>query len=152
MLQTRYFVWKLFPWARTVIEVKWGMEVKLGVGWWTSSGRFTLGDSCFPIYEGVSKSFRTESITKYILTKVNTRWEATQRVMAAKLTRLTHQMAIQVHLVAESCTICNSRSRRPVRKFLDTPTCTGKESRVGPEGRSGCGGEGKDGKDVCSCL
>jgi hypothetical protein len=25
-------------------------------------------------------------------------------------------------LVAESCTICSSRSRRPVRKLLDTPS------------------------------
>jgi len=41
--------------------------------------------------------------------------------MAAKLTRLTHKTAIQLHLVAKSCTICNSRSRRPVRKVLDTP-------------------------------
>jgi len=42
--------------------------------------------------------------------------------MAAKLTRLTHKIAIQLHLVAESCTICSSRSRWPVRKFLDTPS------------------------------
>jgi hypothetical protein len=47
-------------------------------------------------YEGVYKSFRTESLTKY-------------------------KIAIQLHLVAESCTICSSRSRRPVRKLLDTP-------------------------------
>jgi hypothetical protein len=40
--------------------------------------------------------------------------------MAAKLTRRTHKIAIQLHLVAESCTICSSRSRRPVRKLLDT--------------------------------
>jgi hypothetical protein len=40
--------------------------------------------------------------------------------MAAKLTRLTHKIAIQLHLVAESCTICSSRSRRPVQKLLDT--------------------------------
>jgi hypothetical protein len=52
----------------------------------------------------------------------NTRSEATQRVMAAKLTRMTHKIAIQLHLVAESCTICSSRSRRPVRKLLDTPS------------------------------
>jgi hypothetical protein len=38
--------------------------------------------------------------------------------MAAKLTRLTHKIAIQLHLVAESCTIYSSRSRRPVRKLL----------------------------------
>jgi len=36
--------------------------------------------------------------------------------MGAKLTRLTHKIAIQLHLVAES----SSRSRRPVRKLLDT--------------------------------
>jgi hypothetical protein len=41
--------------------------------------------------------------------------------MAAKLTRLTHKVAIQLHLVAESCTICSSRSRRPVQKLLHTP-------------------------------
>jgi hypothetical protein len=61
-------------------------------------------------------------ITKYTFTTINTRWEATQRVMAAKLTRLTHKIAIQLHLVAESCIICSSRSRRPVRKLLDTPS------------------------------
>jgi hypothetical protein len=42
--------------------------------------------------------------------------------MAAKLTRQTHKIAIQLHLVADSCTICSSRSRRPVRKLLDTPS------------------------------
>jgi hypothetical protein len=47
--------------------------------------------------------------------------EATHRVMAAKLTRLIHKIAIQLHLVAESCTICNSRSRQPVQKLLDRP-------------------------------
>jgi len=35
-------------------------------------------------------------------------------------TRLTHKIAIQLHLVSENCTICSSRSRRPVRKILDT--------------------------------
>jgi hypothetical protein len=51
-----------------------------------------------------------------------TRWEATQRVMVAKLTRLTHKIAIQLHLVADSCTTCSSRCRRPVRKLLVTPS------------------------------
>jgi hypothetical protein len=69
---------------------------------------------------GCIQSFRTESITKYTLTKINTRWEVTQRVIAAKLTRLTLKIAIQLHLVAESCTICIYCSRRPVRKLLDT--------------------------------
>jgi len=45
-------------------------------------------------------------------------------VTEAILIRLTHKIAIQVHLVAESCTICSSRSRRPVRKLLDTPSYT----------------------------
>jgi hypothetical protein len=75
------------------------------------------------MYEAVSKSFRTESITKYTLTTINTCWEATQRVMAAKLTGLTHRIVIQLHLVAESCIICGSRSRRPVRKLFDTHSC-----------------------------
>jgi hypothetical protein len=57
-----------------------------------------------------------------IIIIISTRWEATQRVMAAKLTRVTHKIALQLHLVAESCTICSSRSRRPVRKLLDTVT------------------------------
>jgi hypothetical protein len=72
------------------------------------------------VYEGVSKSFRTESITK--TTTINTRLEATKRVMMAKLTRLTHKMAIQLNIMAESCTIHSSCSRRPVRKLLDTPS------------------------------
>jgi len=42
--------------------------------------------------------------------------------MAAKLSRLTHKIAIQLHLMAQSCAICSSRSRRKVRKLLDTPS------------------------------
>jgi hypothetical protein len=74
------------------------------------------------VYEGVSKSYRIKLITKYTHTTINTGWEATQRVIAAKLTILTHRIAIQLHLVAESCTICSSRSRRPVRKLFDLPS------------------------------
>jgi hypothetical protein len=44
-------------------------------------------------YEGVSKSFRADSITKYTLTYGINRWEATQSAMAAKLTRLTYKIA-----------------------------------------------------------
>jgi hypothetical protein len=51
------------------------------------------------IYEGVSKSYQTESITKCKLTTINTSREATQRVIAAKLITLTHKIAIQLHLV-----------------------------------------------------
>jgi hypothetical protein len=42
--------------------------------------------------------------------------------MVAELTILTHKIAIQLYLVAESYTICGSRSRRPVRKLLNTPS------------------------------
>jgi len=42
--------------------------------------------------------------------------------MAAKLTRLTHKIAIQLYLMTDNCTICSSRSRRPVRRLLDTPS------------------------------
>jgi hypothetical protein len=73
-------------------------------------------------YGDVSRSFRTDSTTKYTLTTINARWEATQRVMAANVTRLAHKIATQLHLVAESCIICSSRSRRPVLKRLDTPS------------------------------
>jgi len=66
------------------------------------------------IYEGVSKRFRTESIMKYTLTMVLL-LKSNIKVMAAKLTRLTNKIAIQFYLVAESCTICSSRYRRPVR-------------------------------------
>jgi len=72
-------------------------------------------------YEAVYKIFRTELIKNYTLTTINRRWEATQRVTAAKLTRLTHKISIQLHIVARSYTISCSWSRRPVRKLLDTP-------------------------------
>jgi len=42
--------------------------------------------------------------------------------MAAELTRLTHKIVTQLHLVAESCTICISHSRWLVQKLLDTPS------------------------------
>jgi len=51
----------------------------------------------------------------------NTCSEAIQRIMVTKLTRLTHKIVIQLHLVAESHTICSSHSRWPVWKLLDTP-------------------------------
>jgi hypothetical protein len=79
--------------------------------------------SIFQQYEGISKSFRTKPITKQKkTTTVNTGWEATLSITAAKLARLTHKIAIQLHLLAQSCTISSSRSRRPVRKLLDIPS------------------------------
>jgi hypothetical protein len=54
-------------------------------------------------------------------TMTNTK-EATQRVMVAKLNRLTHKIAIQLHLEAESCTRAVQFSLQvPVQKLLDTP-------------------------------
>jgi hypothetical protein len=50
--------------------------------------------------------------------------------MAAKLTRPTYKIAIQLRLVAESCTICSSRSRRSVRKLLDIPSYMERERRL----------------------
>jgi hypothetical protein len=71
--------------------------------------------------------------------------------MASKLTRLTHKIAIQLHLVAESCTISSSRSRRPVQELLDTPSYGSKFKGApkyrqhgdlgGPQTRSGRGDE-----------
>jgi len=43
--------------------------------------------------------------------------------MAVKLTTLTHKIAIQLLLVAESCTICSSRSR-PSGNFWIHPRVT----------------------------
>jgi hypothetical protein len=42
--------------------------------------------------------------------------------MATKRTRLTQKLAIQLHIVVETCTICSLRSRPPVRKLLNTPS------------------------------
>jgi len=47
------------------------------------------------------------------------------KVMAAKLTRMTYKIAIELHLVAESYTICSSPSRLPVKRLLDTPSYVG---------------------------
>jgi len=72
------------------------------------------------IIRGSIHTFLDWVITKYTLTCGITHWEATQRIMAAKLIRLTHKLTIQLHLVAESCTIWSSSSRRPVPKLLYT--------------------------------
>jgi len=41
--------------------------------------------------------------------------------MEAKLTRLTHKIAMKLHLVAESCTFCSSRSSGQSRNFWIHP-------------------------------
>jgi hypothetical protein len=81
-------------------------------------------------HEGVAKSFRTESVRKYTLNFGITRCCPLQRVMAVKLTRLTHKMMTQLHLVAENCTIRSSRSKRPDRKLLDTHSRTRTRTRA----------------------
>jgi hypothetical protein len=111
-------------WGKTYCYVPNGKYSALRrVKWEGHLGFYTTSN--FVIYKGVSKSFRTQSLTKYTLTTINTRWEAAQRVMAAKLTTLTHKIAIQLHLVAEICNICSYRTRRPVWKLSDTPSFTG---------------------------
>jgi hypothetical protein len=57
----------------------------------------------FCCIRGFIQKFPDWVITKHTLTAINTRWEATQMVMAAKLTRLTYKTSIQLHLMAESC-------------------------------------------------
>jgi len=54
--------------------------------------------------------------------------------MVVKVTKMTHKIAIQLHLVAENCTIIwSSRARRSVRKLLDTPSYVG-TGRSSPRG------------------
>jgi len=56
--------------------------------------------------------------------------------MATKPTRLIHKVVIQLHLAAESCTICSSRSRRQVPKLMDTPSYTGLLKIIGVKSRT----------------
>jgi hypothetical protein len=42
--------------------------------------------------------------------------------MVTKLTRVTHKIVIQLHLMADSYIIYSFRSRRPARKLSDTPS------------------------------
>jgi hypothetical protein len=69
----------------------------------------------------MSLKFRNSCRLHYTCTTVNTLEEAIQRVMVAKLTRVTQKIAILWHLVEESFTTCRSQSWRQVRKLLDTP-------------------------------
>jgi hypothetical protein len=75
--------------------------------------------SCFINYTSVYRQ-----VSGLSHNEINTHREVTLRIMAAKLTRLTHKIAIQLHLVAESYTIYSSRSRRPVQKIWVAPSCT----------------------------
>jgi hypothetical protein len=108
LLLIPYFINVCSPFIMKVTELEVNPCPKIKTGMWK--------------YEGVSKRFRTESMSKYMVTTINTHSEATQRATAEKLNRLTHKIAIQLHLVAETCTIYRSRSKRPVRELLDTPS------------------------------
>jgi hypothetical protein len=63
---------------------------------------------------------------------------------------MTHKIAIQLHLIAESCNICSSHFRRPVRKLLVYP-CVSVASIHGMHGskdtEDGYGDDGKDNDD-----
>jgi hypothetical protein len=120
-LMAQVTLWELFTWEADLLTSTWQRSNRFGADSRKATVLLSGRTSIYCIYEDVFKSFRTESITKYTLTTINTRWEATRRVMAAKLTRLTHKIRIQLHLVAESCIICSSRSRWPVRKLSVTP-------------------------------
>jgi hypothetical protein len=95
-------------------HVRWN-----GINWFL--GYVTMLPQLKRQYEGVSKSFRTEYKTKYMLTFDITCCCPLQRVMVAKLTKLSHKIVIQLHLVAKSCTICSFCSRWQVWKLVDTP-------------------------------
>jgi len=71
-----------------------------------------------------TRTFRAAAMLLFLhyMKCINTRWEATYRVTAAKLIILIHKVVTQLHLVVESCTICRSCSRWQVRKLLDTPS------------------------------
>jgi hypothetical protein len=74
--------------------------------------------------------------------------------MTANHARLTHKITIQLHLVVESCTICCSRSWRPVRKLLDTPSddiCKSRHCEGEARGhRLNYFGDGKPTKKICA--
>jgi hypothetical protein len=124
-------VWKLIhlsTWEMSFSNIQVRRTLKVYVRKLQANSHHSCAFSCFCLircfdckYDGVSTNFRTESITTTTAT-INTPWEATQRFMAAKLARLAHKIAVKLHLVAESPTICSSLFRRPVPELLATPS------------------------------
>jgi hypothetical protein len=90
------------------------------------SSRLTSYRSVYTVMSvwGCTQKFLGWVIMKYMPTFGITHCCPLQRVTVAKLTRLTEKVAIQLHLVAESCTICSSCSKWPVQKLLDTHSYT----------------------------
>jgi hypothetical protein len=103
------------------IHKAWGIQSRMQMSENLLNFLSLIDDNRIIIVRGCIQKF-PDWVDKYTLAKINTRWEAIRSVMAAKLTRLTHKIAIELHVVAESCTICSSRSRRSIRKLLDTPS------------------------------
>jgi len=77
----------------------------------------TYNTRAYPKVSGLSRNEIYAYDNKH--SKINT------KVTAAKLSRLSHKIAMQLHLLAESGTICSFRSRRPVRKLVVTSSYTG---------------------------
>jgi hypothetical protein len=75
--------------------------------------------------------------------------------MAAKLNRLTHKIATQEHLVAESSIISSSCFRRPVLKLLDYISKAHGEDERGIQNfgqRKNCGDLGIDGRVILKWI
>jgi hypothetical protein len=73
------------------------------LGWgWLNEVSITLTLNGHDDIQGCTQEF-PDWVDNETTAAANTGWEATQRIMAAKLTRLIHKIAIQLHLVAESC-------------------------------------------------
>ena len=62
-------------------------------------------------------SFIRKCISHLKCTTIHSRWEAMQRVMAKRFTKMSETIVILWHLVAESCTTCHSQAYRWVTIF-----------------------------------
>jgi hypothetical protein len=74
---------------------------------------------CRRVYPNVSGLSQQRNIRLQLYTLVEKQHRG---FIAVKITRLSHKIAIQLHLVLKTRTICRSRAMRPVRKLLDTPS------------------------------
>ena len=78
-----------------------------------SSLKWSLPQMTCSFKQVIRKSQITANI--YIHTIISTRWETTQRIIIAKLTKLNWKIVILRYLVAESCTTCLPWSWRQVQ-------------------------------------
>jgi hypothetical protein len=70
----------------------------------------------YPKISGLSRKWNIRLQQQTLAEKLH------ERLWRQNSLELTHKVEIELQLVAESRTICSSRSRRPVRKYLNTPT------------------------------